>query len=248
MMCIKGKETRMSERTKKTARVQAGEEAVMTINEMTLMDKLDSMQTAFRGYDKEATCELLQTVIRSMETEKKEEHRVLLQKNQRLLNEKEALTKQMAELLMKVDYLDLENQRMLEQQNAMQNKYEELAEKLSRISENAIEREKELSAYHLREQQMKEREAGLLKMESQKEEELEQIKKEFKDSLEAERAEILAQAEQEAEVVNKRTEQLREQLQGFRQIINVILDFDPENVEQAELLESAGVLHDRAGI
>ena len=238
----------MSEKPKKAVRVQPGEEAVMTINEITLMDKLDSMQTVFRGYDKEATCELLQTVIRSMETEKKEEHRVLLQKNQRLLNEKEALTKKMAELLMKVDYLELENQRMLEQQNAMQNKYEELAEKLSRISENAIEREKELSAYHLREQQMKEREAALLKMESQKEEELEQIKKEFKDGLEAEKAEILAQAEQEAEVVNKRTEQLREQLQGFRQIINVILDFDPENAEQTDLLESAGVLHDRAGI
>ena len=238
----------MSEKTKKTVRVQSGEETVMTINEMTLMDKLDSMQTAFRGYDKEATCELLQTVIRSMETEKKEEHRVLLQKNQRLLNEKEALTKQMAELLMKVDNLEQENQRMLEQQNAMQNKYEELVVKLSRISENAIEREKELSGYHLREQQMKEREAGLLKMESQKEEELEQIKKEFKYSLEAERTEILAQAEQESEVINKRTEQLREQLQGFRQTINEILDFDPENGEQIELLESAGVLHDRAGI
>ena len=125
----------------------------------TLMDQLDSMKTAFRGYDKEATCELLQTLIRSMETEKKEEHRVLLQKNQRLVKEKEALTTQMAELLMKVDSLESENQRMMEQQNTMQKKYEELAEKLSRISENAIERETELSAYHLREQQMKEREA-----------------------------------------------------------------------------------------
>ena len=79
----------MSEETKKTARVQAGEEAVETVNEKTLMDQLDSMKTAFRGYDKEATCELLQTLIRSMETEKKEEHRVLLQKNQRLAKEKE---------------------------------------------------------------------------------------------------------------------------------------------------------------
>ena len=70
---------------------------------------------------------------------------------------------------------------MMEQQNTMQKKYEELAEKLSRISENAIERETELSAYHLREQQMKEREAALLKMESQKEAELEQIKKEFQE-------------------------------------------------------------------
>lgn len=146
----------MSEETKKTARVQAGEEAVETVNEKTLMDQLDSMKTAFRGYDKEATCELLQTLIRSMETEKKEEHRVLLQKNQRLVKEKEALTTQMAELLMKVDSLESENQRMMEQQNTMQKKYEELAEKLSRISENAIERETELSAYHLREQQMKE--------------------------------------------------------------------------------------------
>ena len=33
---------------------------------------------------------------------------------------------------------------MMEQQNTMQKKYEELAEKLSRISENAIERETEL--------------------------------------------------------------------------------------------------------
>ena len=128
----------MSEETKKTARVQAGEEAVETVNEKTLMDQLDSMKTAFRGYDKEATCELLQTLIRSMETEKKEEHRVLLQKNQRLVKEKEALTTQMAELLMKVDSLESENQRMMEQQNTMQKKYEELAEKLSRISENAI--------------------------------------------------------------------------------------------------------------
>ena len=95
----------MREETRKTARVQAGEEAVETVNEKTLMDQLDSMKTAFRGYDKEATCELLQTLIRSMETEKKEEHRVLLQKNQRLVNEKEALTTQMAELLMKVDSL-----------------------------------------------------------------------------------------------------------------------------------------------
>lgn len=46
----------MSEETKKTARVQAGEEAVETVNEKTLMDQLDSMKTAFRGYDKEATC------------------------------------------------------------------------------------------------------------------------------------------------------------------------------------------------
>ena len=165
----------MSEETKKTARVQAGEEAVETVNEKTLMDQLDSMKTAFRGYDKEATCELLQTLIRSMETEKKEEHRVLLQKNQRLVKEKEALTTQMAELLMKVDSLESENQRMMEQQNTMQKKYEELAEKLSRISENAIERETELSAYHLREQQMKEREAALLKMESQKEADKERV-------------------------------------------------------------------------
>ena len=183
-----------------------------------------------------------------METEKKEEHRVLLQKNQRLLNEKEALTTQMAELLMKVDSLESENQRMMEQQNTMQKKYEELAEKPSRISENAIERETELSAYHLREQRMKEREAALLKMESQKEAELEQIKKEFQDGLEAERAEILAQAEEEAEGINNRAEQLRRELQGFRQIINVILDFDPENGVQTDPLESAGVPHDRAGI
>lgn len=201
----------MSEETKKTARVQAGEEAVETVNEKTLMDQLDSMKTAFRGYDKEATCELLQTLIRSMETEKKEEHRILLQKNQRLLNEKEALTKQMAGLLMKVDSLESENQRMMEQQ-------------------------------------MKEREAALLKMESQKEAELEQIKKEFQEGLEAERAEILAQAEEEAEGVNNRAEQLRRELQGFRQIINVILDFDPENGVQTDPLESAGVPHDRAGI
>ena len=218
----------MSEETKKTARVQAGEEAVETVNEKTLMDQLDSMKTAFRGYDKEATCELLQTLIRSMETEKKEEHRVLLQKNQRL----------------KVDSLESENQRMMEQQNTMQKKYEELAEKLSRISENAIERETELSAYHLREQQMKEREAALLKMESQKEAELEQIKKEFQEGLEAEKAEILAQAEEEAEGVNNRAEQLRRKLQDFRQIINVILDFDPENGVQTDSLESAGVPHD----
>ena len=210
----------------------------------TLMDQLDSMKTAFRGYDKEATCELLQTLIRSMETEKKEEHRVLLQKNQRLVKEKEALTTQMAELLMKVDSLESENQRMMEQQNTMQKKYEELAEKLSRISENAIERETELSAYHLREQQMKEREAALLKMESQKEAELEQIKKEFQEGLEAEKAEILAQAEEEAEGVNNRAEQLRRKLQDFRQIINVILDFDPENGVQTDSLESAGVPHD----
>lgn len=60
----------MREETRKTARVQAGEEALETVNEKTLMDQLDSMKTAFRGYDKEATCELLQTLIRSMETEK----------------------------------------------------------------------------------------------------------------------------------------------------------------------------------
>jgi len=229
----------MSEETRKTARVQAGEEAVETVNEKTLMDQLDSMKTAFRGYDKEATCELLQTLIRSMETEKREEHRVLLQKNQRLVKEKEALTTQM-----KVDSLESENQRMMEQQNTMQKKYEELAEKLSRISENAIERETELSAYHLREQQMKEREAALLKMESQKEAELEQIKKEFQEGLEAEKAEILAQAEEEAEGVNNRAKQLRRELQDFRQIINVILDFDPENGVQTDSLESAGVPHD----
>ena len=197
----------MSEETKKTARVQAGEEAVETVNEKTLMDQLDSMKTAFRGYDKEATCELLQTLIRSMDTEKREEHRVLLQKNQRLVKEKEALTTQMAELLMKVDSLESENQRMMEQQ-------------------------------------MKEREAALLKMESQKEAELEQIKKEFQEGLEAERAEILAQAEEEAEGVNNRAEQLRRKLQDFRQIINVILDFDPENGVQTDSLESAGVPHD----
>ena len=52
--------------------------------------------------------------------------------------------------------------------------------------------------------------------------------------LEAERAEILAQAEEEAEGVNNRAEQLRRELQGFRQIINVILDFDPENGVQTD--------------
>ena len=38
----------MSEETRKTARVQAGEEAVETVNEKTLMDQLDSMSA--RGY------------------------------------------------------------------------------------------------------------------------------------------------------------------------------------------------------
>lgn len=67
-----------------------------------------------------------------METEKKEEHRVLLKKNQRLVkgstdhadgraSDEDGLT-------------ESENQRMMEQQNTMQKKYEELAEKLSRIS------------------------------------------------------------------------------------------------------------------
>ena len=91
---------------------------------------------------------------------------------------------------------------------------------------------------------MKEREAALLKMESQKEAELEQIKKEFQEGLEAEKAEILAQAEEKAEGVNNRAEQLRRELQDFRQIINVILDFDPENGVQTDSLESAGVPHD----
>ena len=39
-------------------------------------------------------------------------------------------------------------------------------------------------------------------------------------------------------------EQLRRKLQDFRQIINVILDFDPENGVQTDSLESAGVPHD----
>ena len=34
----------MSEETKKTARVQAGEEAVETVNEKTLMDQLDELE------------------------------------------------------------------------------------------------------------------------------------------------------------------------------------------------------------
>lgn len=50
--------------------------------------------------------------------------------------------------------------------------------------------------------------------------------------------------EKEAEGVNNRAEQLRRKLQDFRQIINVILDFDPENGVQTDSLESAGVPHD----
>lgn len=246
-----GKETRMSEENKSTAREQSAKETMETVNEKTLMDQLDMMKTSFRGYDREAVCELLQKVIRTMETEKKEENSILLQKNQKLQSEKEALTKQMAELLIKVDSLESEKQRMEEQQSAMQKKYEELAEKLSRISENAIDRETELSGYHLREQQMKDREAAIQKMEQQKAEELEQVKKEFLKKLNAERTAILGRAEQEAEDVNKRTEQLRNQLQNFRQIINSILDFEPETQEQisqARNAGTAGAQHDRAGI
>lgn len=241
----------MNEENKKTARVPEVEETMETVNEKTLMDQLDTMKTSFRGYDREATCELLQKVIRAMETEKKEENSILLQKNQKLQNEKEALTKQMADLLIKVDSLESEKQRMEEQQSVMQNKYEELAEKLSRISENAIDRETELSGYHLREQQMKDREAAIQKMEQQKAAELDQLKKEFVRKLNAEREVILGRAERESEEVNKRTEQLRSQLQNFKKIIDSILDFEPEKQEENSHLRSAGtagVQHDRTGI
>ena len=238
----------MSAENKKTAWILADEETMDSVNAKTLMDQLDTMKTSFRGYDKEATCELLQKVIRAMETEKKEENSALLRKNQKLQSEKEALTTQVAELLIRVDSLESEKQRMVEQQSAMQTKYEELAEKLSRISENAIDRDAELSGYHLRDQQMKDREAAIQNMEQQKAEELEQIKKEFIKKLNAEREAVLGKAQQEAKDMNKRTEQLRSQLQNFKKIINSILDFEPEAQKQTTHPGIAGAQHDRAGI
>ena len=222
------------------------EEMMETVNEKTLMDQLDTMKTSLRGYDKEATCELLQKVIRAMEAEKKEENGVLLRKNQRLQSEKDALTKQMAELQAKVDSLESERQRMAEQQGAMQTRYEELAEKLGRISENAIDRDAELSGYHLRDQQMKDREAAIQNMEHKKAEELEQIKKEFTKKMNAEREAALAKAQQEATDMDKRTQQLRGQLQDFKRIINSILDFEPEAPKQTTHPGIAGEQHDRA--
>ena len=222
------------------------EEMMETVNEKTLMDQLDTMKTSLRGYDKEATCELLQKVIRAMEAEKKEENGVLLRKNQRLQSEKDALTKQMAELQAKVDSLESERQRMAEQQGAMQTRYEELAEKLGRISENAIDRDAELSGYHLRDQQMKDREAAIQNMEHKKAEELEQIKKEFTKKMNAEREAALAKAQQEARDMDKRTQQLRSQLQDFKKIINSILDFQPEAPKQVARPGIVGEHHDRA--
>lgn len=233
---------------KKTAWPPADEEMMGTVDEKTLMDQLDTMKTSFRGYDREATCELLQKVIRAMETEKKEEHSVLLLKNQKLQGEKEALATQLAELLAKVDSLESEKQRMAEQQSAMQARYGELAEKLGRISENAIDRDAELSGYHLREQQMKDREAAIRDMEHKKAEELEQIKKEFIRKLDAEREAVLGKAQQEAKDMDKRTRQLRGQLQNFKKIINSILDFEPEAQKQAAHPKMAGEQHDRTGI
>ena len=238
----------MSKENKKTAWNPADEEMMETVNEKTLMDQLDTMKTSLRGYDKEATCELLQKVIRAMEAEKKEENGVLLRKNQRLQSEKDALTKQMAELQAKVDSLESERQRMTEQQGAMQTRYEELAEKLGRISENAIDRDAELSGYHLRDQQMKDREAAIQNMEHKKAEELEQIKKEFTKKMNAEREAALAKAQQEARDMDKRTQQLRSQLQDFKKIINSILDFQPEAPKQVARPGMAGEHHDRAGI
>lgn len=238
----------MSRENKKTAWPPADEEMMETVNEKTLMDQLDTMKTSLRGYDKEATCELLQKVIRAMEAEKKEENGVLLRKNQRLQSEKDALTKQMAELQAKVDSLESERQRMTEQQGAMQTRYEELAEKLGRISENAIDRDAELSGYHLRDQQMKDREAAIQNMEHKKAEELEQIKKEFTKKMNAEREAALAKAQQEARDMDKRTQQLRSQLQDFKKIINSILDFQPEAPKQVARPGMAGEHHDRAGI
>ena len=238
----------MSKENKKTAWNPADEEMMETVNEKTLMDQLDTMKTSLRGYDKEATCELLQKVIRTMEAEKKEENGVLLRKNQRLQSEKDALTKQMAELQAKVDSLESERQRMAEQQGAMQTRYEELAEKLGRISENAIDRDAELSGYHLRDQQMKDREAAIQNMEHKKAEELEQIKKEFTKKMNAEREAALAKAQQEARDMDKRTQQLRSQLQDFKKIINSILDFPPEAPKQVARPGMAGEHHDRAGI
>ena len=238
----------MSKENKMTAWNPADEEMMETVNEKTLMDQLDTMKTSLRGYDKEATCELLQKVIRAMEAEKKEENGVLLRKNQRLQSEKDALTKQMAELQAKVDSLESERQRMTEQQGAMQTRYEELAEKLGRISENAIDRDAELSGYHLRDQQMKDREAAIQNMEHKKAEELEQIKKEFTKKMNAEREAALAKAQQEARDMDKRTQQLRSQLQDFKKIINSILDFQPEAPKQVARPGMAGEHHDRAGI
>lgn len=236
----------MSKENKMTAWNPADEEMMETVNEKTLMDQLDTMKTSLRGYDKEATCELLQKVIRAMEAEKKEENGVLLRKNQRLQSEKDALTKQMAELQAKVDSLESERQRMTEQQGAMQTRYEELAEKLGRISENAIDRDAELSGYHLRDQQMKDREAAIQNMEHKKAEELEQIKKEFTKKMNAEREAALAKAQQEARDMDKRTQQLRSQLQDFKKIINSILDFQPEAPKQVARPGMAGEHHDRA--
>ena len=236
----------MSRENKQTAWNPADEEMMETVNEKTLMDQLDTMKTSLRGYDKEATCELLQKVIRAMEAEKKEENGVLLRKNQRLQSEKDALTKQMAELQAKVDSLESERQRMTEQQGAMQTRYEELAEKLGRISENAIDRDAELSGYHLRDQQMKDREAAIQNMEHKKAEELEQIKKEFTKKMNAEREAALAKAQQEARDMDKRTQQLRSQLQDFKKIINSILDFQPEAPKQVARPGIVGEHHDRA--
>ncbi len=238
----------MSKENKMTAWNPADEEMMETVNEKTLMDQLDTMKTSLRGYDKEATCELLQKVIRTMEAEKKEENGVLLRKNQRLQSEKDALTKQMAELQAKVDSLESERQRMTEQQGAMQTRYEELAEKLGRISENAIDRDAELSGYHLRDQQMKDREAAIQNMEHKKAEELEQIKKEFTKKMNAEREAALAKAQQEATDMDKRTQQLRSQLQDFKKIINSILDFQPEAPKQVARPGIVGEHHDRARI
>lgn len=201
-------------------------------NAGSLLDQLDALKTGLFGYSKEATCEFMQKLVTKLETQKKKENGVLLRRNETLQSDKAKLAKQLAEMKAKYDALEAERQRDKEQQTLLQSKYDELVEKLSTISENAIAREKELSGYHLREQQMKDREASLQKMEQEKAEELEKIKAEFLSKLGKERQAVLETTKTEADEVFKKAEQLKKELRSFRQKIEPLLDFEPAGNSQ----------------
>lgn len=237
-----------------------------------LLEQLDSLKTSLRGYDKEETCTYIQMIIGAAERERKKETAELVHGMETLQKEKDELAGEVRELQTRKEELEKEREEYLRQKSDMQEKYEELAEKLGKISENAIAREEELSGYHLRDQELKDREAALNRLEEQKKAEIEQLKEQFLKDAEAEKnllmekvlqkkeeiiseayaekQKITAQAAARAEDLERKVKTLKEQISYFRQLVMPILREDPaeeagKDWDQAQNLREA---YERIGI
>ena len=238
-----------------------------------LLDQLDGIKTTLRGYDKEETCTYIQLVIHTMEEERKKETADLINKIELLQKEKEELTNTVSELQKCKTDLETEKITCMEEKNLLQKKYEELAEKLGKISENAIAREEELSGYHRRDKEMKEKEEALKQLEARKETEWKNLQAQFLKEAEAEknrllsevagkkneilqgayaeRDRIIAQAVKDAENLKNRADKIGRQLKNFKQLVLPLLNYDMETPDSDSKNDQASPLreaHDRAGI